>query len=305
MREFLKRSDGFLFPADSDRWLSVLRVGIGLQVVLYCLSLRDDWAELFSSNSAGLIRRDLTEAVLSAGSHFIPRIGWVVQMGEHLGLNELTVLNLAWWSSLCPGFCLLAGVVTRPAAITAWFLHLCSVKSTGSLTYGVDNFTTIGLFYLMIAPLPDRWALDSRIWKARDKDRHLQGLHRRVLQVHMCLIYFFGGITKCAGAGWWDGMSVWRALTRPPFNIISPEVVVSWKYFFPVMGVFVCIMETGYSLFIWPKRTRSLWLCAIVAMHIAIGFFLGMYLFALVMITLNLAAFGPPFRRRQRAAAGS
>jgi hypothetical protein len=40
-------------------------------------------------------------------------------------------------------------------------------------------------------------------------------------------------------------------------------------------------------------------------MHIAIGFFLGMYLFALVMITLNLAAFGPPCRRRQRAAAGS
>jgi Na+/H+ antiporter NhaA len=39
-----------------------------------------------------------------------------------------------------------------------------------------------------------------------------------------------------------------------------------------------------------------------LAMHIGIGLPMGLYLFALVMITLNLAAFGPPFRWRQNAA---
>jgi len=32
-----------------------------------------------------------------------------------------------------------------------------------------------------------------------------------------------------------------------------------------------------------------------VGMHIAIGLTMGMYLFALIMIVLNLAAFGPDF----------
>jgi hypothetical protein len=203
---------------------------------------------------------------------------------------------------LFAGLCLLSGFFTRSAAIAATFLHLCAVKSTEALSYGVDNFTAIGLFYLMIAPLPDRWAIDSWFWKTRKQDPYLQGFHRRILQLHLCLIYFFGGITKCAGAGWWDGTSIWRALIRPPFNMIPPESLISWKYLFPLMGIFVCVIETGYPLFIWLKKTRMVWFAAVLAMHIGIGLAMGLYLFALVMITLNLAAFGPPFRWRQNAA---
>ncbi|MEP6937235.1 MAG: hypothetical protein ABI871_04115, partial [Chthoniobacterales bacterium] len=55
------------------------------------------------------------------------------------------------------------------------------------------------------------------------------------------------------------------------------------------------LLETGYPLFIWLRKTRTFWLVAIVAMHLAIGLTMGLYLFALVMITLNLAAFGPNF----------
>jgi hypothetical protein len=40
------------------------------------------------------------------------------------------------------------------------------------------------------------------------------------------------------------------------------------------------------------KKTRFVWLVCILGMHIAIGLTMGMYLFALVMIVLNLAAFG-------------
>ena len=33
----------FLFPAGTDNWLAVLRVGLGFQVTFYSLSLRNDW----------------------------------------------------------------------------------------------------------------------------------------------------------------------------------------------------------------------------------------------------------------------
>ncbi|MDQ2659664.1 MAG: hypothetical protein M3Y03_04515, partial [Verrucomicrobiota bacterium] len=50
----------------------------------------------------------------------------------------------------------------------------------------------------------------------------------------------------------------------------------------------------GYPVLIWPKRTRLVWLIATCGMHLAIGLTMGMYLFALIMIVLNLAAFGAP-----------
>jgi len=172
---------------------------------------------------------------------------------------------------------------------------------------------------LMLSPLPDRYALDRRWRKSQLKDRQwswraprdmdgralrpsererasqLLGFFRRVLQVHLCLIYFFGGLTKCLGSGWWNGTNIWRALTRPPFNILPPEVLVGWKYFLPVLGISICLIETGYPVFIWLKKTRMLWLICVLGMHIAIGLTMGMYLFALIMIVLNLAAFGPNF----------
>ena len=94
-------------------------------------------------------------------------------------------------------------------------------------------------------------------------------------------------------SGWWNGSNLWRALTRPPFNVIPPEILVKWKLLFPIMGIAICLIETGYPVFIWLKKTRSLWLATVLMMHVAIGVMMGMYLFALVMIVLNLAAFGP------------
>ena len=199
---------------------------------------------------------------------------------------------MAWASLFGAGCGLVFGLFCRASAITAWFLHLCAAKSGGLVSYGVDNFMTIGLFYLMLSPLPDRWSLDWRINKARAKDAQLIGFFRRVLQLHMCVIYFFGGLTEIFRqwlVGW---LNMWRALIRPPFNIIDPEILIHWKFIFPVAGVFICVLETGYPFFIWGRKTRKIWLNCIYAMHIGIGLTMGMYLFSLVMIVLNLAAFG-------------
>lgn len=295
-----KRLVELLFPAESDTWLGILRIGLGLQVVLYALSLRNDWNYLFAGTGNGLISRDLAEALLSVESHFVPRLGWLVALGAHVGLREETVLSVVWICLLASGCGLLLGFACRLSAILAWFLHLCAAKSGGFVSYGVDNFMTIALFYLMLSPLPDRYSLDWRLRKSRSKDPQLFGFWRRVLQLHLCLIYFFSGLTKALGSGWWNGSNLWRALIRPPFNIIAPEVLVRWKYLFPIAGVFICLLEIGYPFFIWHRRTRGIWLTCICGMHVAIGMTMGMHLFALVMVILNVAAFGPGLVWAQR-----
>jgi Vitamin K-dependent gamma-carboxylase len=287
-----QRVEEFLFLPESDRWLGFFRMSVALQVMFYCFSLRKDWVDLFAIGQAGVIKRDLAEAILSAESHYIPRFGWVVDWLSGLGCSEQTALAIGWWSLLGAGFFLFIGLFSREAAIIALFLHLCAVKSSSGLTYGVDNFTSIGLFYLAISPLPDQWAADRWFRRLPGKQSQWLGFSRRVLQLHLCLIYFFSGITKCAGGGWWDGTSIWYALVRPPFNLLPAERLVALQSFFPILGISVCLLETGYPLFMWLRRTRAFWLVAVIAMHLAIGLAMGLYLFAFVMITLNLAAFG-------------
>ena len=136
----------FCFPAESDTWLAVLRIGLGVQVVLYALSLRDDWSYLLAGTGHGLISRNLGEAILSLESHFVPRLGWLVAVATHIGLREEIVLSIAWICLLAAGCGLLMGVACRFSAILAWFLHLCAAKSGEFVSYGVDNFITIGLF---------------------------------------------------------------------------------------------------------------------------------------------------------------
>jgi hypothetical protein len=292
LAQFRNKCQKFFFPSSSDKWLAILRIGLGLQVEIYCFSLRSDWSRMFAGNSEGLISRDLMEAILAAQAPLVPRLGWLTAAGNHLGLSEETVLTAVWIGLVCAGGCLVLGLFCRGAAIVAWFLYLCAVKSGNLLTYGVDNFTTIGLFYLMLAPFPDRYALDRKLWNSPIKDRHLHGFFRRVLQLHLCLIYFFSGLAKCLGTGWWNGENMWRALTRPPFNVVPVHIVISWQALLPLAGIAVWTLEMGYPFLIWPRKTRAIWLVGVLAMHVAIGLTMGLYLFALIMIILNVAAFG-------------
>ena len=282
----------FLFPPETDTWLAVLRIGLGMQVIVYALFLRSDWHYLFADTGKGLVSRKLGEAITSFDSPLIPKLGWLIDLGGYAHIGEDSVLSIAWACLLCMGLLLLLGLFSRPAAIVAWFLHLCAAESGGLFAYGADNFMTTGLFYLMLSPLPDRYSLDHRLLRVELRDPYFLGFWRRVLQVHMCFVYFIGGLAKCLGSGWWNGSNLWRSLTRPPFNLISPDILVRFKYALPILGISICLIELGYPFFIWIRKTRLFWLVCILAMHAAIGLAMGLYLFALVMIVLNLAAFG-------------
>ena len=306
-RESLLR---FLFPRRSDSWLSWLRVGLGLALACYCWSLRLDWPELFGEVASG----KLSERILSLETPFAPRLGWFFALAAKMGLADDIALTASWLALLCATGALLLGVLPRVFAGVAWFIHLSATNSAQFVSYGLDNFMTIGLFYLMLSPLPDRFCLTAW-WRARSQDRQPPqrnfltrgtarslGFWRRVLQMHVSLIYFFSGVTKCLGNGWWDGSSLWRSVIRPPFNVVPPEVLVHWKSLFPVTGALIALLETSYPVFIWSRRTRPIWLVSICCMHVGVALLMGMYLFGFVMIVLNLAAFGPeislPISRR-------
>lgn len=288
-----KRLWPFVFPRQSDHWLAFLRIGLGLQLILYCLSARPGWIEVFVGDRGALSSLRISETLIALQSPLIARVDWLLRLGAQIGIQETTMLWMIWSILLLSAALLVVGLFCRPAAITAWFLHLACVKSSEVFSYGMDMFLTIGLFYLMLAPWPDSYSVENRIWKSPARDLRMVGFFRRVLQLHLCIIYFFSGLAKSLGSDWWNGMNVWAALTRPPFNVLDPGLIARWRVALPMAGIAICLLELGYPFLIWPKKTRLPWLGCILGMHAAIGVVMGMYLFALIMIILNLAAFGP------------
>src|SRR5437868_10403067 len=72
--ESWKRLTRFLFPVQSGNWLTILRIGLGLQVLLYALSLRRDWIYLLAGTGEGLNGRALSEGLLSTESCLVLRL---------------------------------------------------------------------------------------------------------------------------------------------------------------------------------------------------------------------------------------
>jgi hypothetical protein len=62
MRQTGEKVLRFFFPEDNGLWVSVLRIGLGIQIVLYVVSLKDDWNFLFGWPATGIIGREFSEA---------------------------------------------------------------------------------------------------------------------------------------------------------------------------------------------------------------------------------------------------
>src|SRR5467141_3144754 len=113
MARWRERLRAFLFPPEADLWLHLLRIGLGLQVLFYTLSLRADWNYLFAGPGEGLIGRALPEALLSTETPLLPRLGWIVMLATRTGLSESTALSIVWWGLLLAGGCLVIGIFSR------------------------------------------------------------------------------------------------------------------------------------------------------------------------------------------------
>src|SRR5437867_13408978 len=156
----------------------------------------------------------------------------------------------------------------------------------------MDIFTHIALLYCIIMPVGDAISLDVVFGRRQYRPSVAAGVTRKMLQLHLCIIYMSSGLEKAAGIQWWNGEAIWQSLLMPVFRQFDFGWIARVPWLPMVAGWSVLIIEIGYGIFIWFRKTRPLWLALTVGMHLGIGLFLGMWMFALVMIILNLGAFG-------------
>ena len=185
------------------------------------------------------------------------------------------------------------------------------------MLFGLDQINIMLNLYLAIGPSGAAFSLDRWLGEAANgvdapaAPSAGANLAIRLIQVHMCVIYFFAGVSKLQGPSWWDGEAMWRAFANLEYQSLDMTWLAGHPWVVNAMSHASVLWEIFFCVLIWQKRWRPLVLALAVVLHVGIGACLGMWTFGLIML-VGCSSFLPndvfqhvpvhPLRPRQRAA---
>jgi hypothetical protein len=231
-------------------------------------------------------------AKTTAGSDHAWSYFWLIQSRDLLWTVHIAALIV---------FALLTlGLFTRVVSVLAFLAAVSYVHRVPGALFGLDQINVMLAMYLMVGPSGDAWSLD-RLRASRRAGESLQpalptvgaNLAIRLIQLHMCVIYFFAGLSKLQGLSWWTGSALWGAFA----NLEYQTVDMTWMANHP-LGVALITQTTVYwemffCVLIWPRLVRPLYLAGAIPLHIGIGLCMGMMTFGLIMLVGCLSFVSP------------
>ena len=176
---------------------------------------------------------------------------------------------------------------------------------------------TYSAMYLMWSPCGSIYSIDAylreRYRKKRTTNRKIAWLlpeatpsvsatiATRLLQIHLCVIYLFGGLSKARGELWWDGTAVWYAVANYEYQSLDMTWLANYPRVFSALTHITLFWEVFYCALVWPRLTRPFVLAVAVAVHGGIAMFLGMITFGTMMIVANLIFIRPEWITRRHS----
>lgn len=202
-------------------------------------------------------------------------------------------------------FCLMIGFFSRTMAVLAYLFAVSYAwRVTPGAYFGLDKINCMLAMYLMLGPCGARYSID-RIWRLRrGAPREVPpsvaaNIAIRLIQLHMCIIYFFSGLGKLQGESWWSGEAVWVSSANLEYQfLIDLTWLANHPWLVNLLTHATVFWELTYGALVWPRLTRPWVLLMAVFVHLGIVIAYGMPTFGLVMLIGNLAFISPETVRR-------
>lgn len=203
-------------------------------------------------------------------------------------------------------FCL--GFATRVTSILSFLITISYSQRVPIANFGFDQILGMLCLYLSIGPSGAAFSIDSLIrrWWLRRKGlvespRKFASARvaMRLIQLHLCAIYFWAGFAKLKGPSWWTGEAMWRVIANEEYQTMD-LTWMAWVPWLPFLIAHITIAwEVFFIVLVWNPRFRPLMLFMGVMMHVGIGAFLGMWTFGLIMAFAYLAFSDPDLWRHR------
>jgi len=296
------RWDKFWFTPESPWLLARLRFVFGLFLLYSHLVLASDLDAFIGENAwisqdvgRSLLNRDATSGFYAA------TYLWDLPTWAIWAHHSFTIAITASWC---------VGLLTRFTGPLTWFLQLMYLHRLTGALFGFDQIITYAVMYLMLAPAGSCFSVDQWL---RSKWLQLGGRSRlidwllpdakpclsanvatRMLQIHLCVIYLFGGLSKARGVTWWDGTAIWYSISNLEYQSFDMTWLASYPEVISALTMLTLLWELSYAALIWPRITRPVVLLMAVFVHSGIALSLGMATFGFAMIAANACFFRPP-----------
>jgi len=294
--------DQFWFTPRRTHTLAAIRIATGAMLTYTHLVLASDLMSFLGPNA--WIDRHASRS-LHDGSFAPAEAVWTYLWS----IDSSVFLWVHQWLAIGLSFCLMIGLGTRIVAPLVWLMQLMFVHRLTGALYGLDQVTTMLAMYLMIAPAGSVWSVDAKLRRRfcepgqsekhgsaaawcrwllpHDEPSVAANVATRLAQLHLCVIYLFGGLWKARGQLWWDGTALWFAASSYEYQSNDLTWIGQYPIMFAALTHATVFWETFYCALIWPKKTRPLVLLMAVMVHGGIAIYLGMITFGLMMIVAN------------------
>jgi Vitamin K-dependent gamma-carboxylase len=234
----------------------------------------------------------------------------------------------ALWSVHIAGLVILLlftlGLWTRITSVLAWVIVVAYANRAAGSLFGLDQINVMLAMYLMIGPSGAAFSLDAWL-RRKGEGRGVRSepnangavnlsisanISIRLIQLHMCLIYFFAGTGKLLGETWWNGEAMWGAIANKEYQSSEMLWMVNSPILINLLTHLAVFWELTYCALVWPRLTRPIVVALSIPLHLGIALFLGMITFGLAMMIGNLAFVSPSLvywaiRRRDRLSPAS
>lgn len=200
---------------------------------------------------------------------------------------------------------LMFGLASRVAAALAYLAAVSYVNRLPGALFGLDQINCMLAMYLMIGPSGAAYSLDR--WIATRRAGHKLAaaapttsgnIAIRLIQLHMCVIYFFAGLGKLHGETWWRGDALWGAIANLEYQSLDMTWLAGWPLTIAVLTQVTVYWELFFCALVWPRMLRPIVLSLAVPLHLGIAFCMGMITFGLVML-IGCLSFVPPWLVRR------
>jgi hypothetical protein len=288
--------DAFWFTPADPTLLGVLRILTGL-MLLYTHAV---WGLVLDEffGPASWLSADLVRTIQA--DQYAYSFWWLVPDGGIRVAYILSVLVLLLFT---------LGLFTRWTSILALVVVISFAHRVPAAMFGLDQINAMLTLYLAIGPSGqalslDRWLARRRLGPLAPAPTPSPGanLALRLINVHMCVIYFFAGISKLQGESWWAGEAIWRAMANLEYQTIDMTWMAGYPWLINLATHVSVLWELFFCTLIWRPRLRPWMLAGAVVLHVGIGACLGMWTFALIML-VGCGSFLPPDRVRDLVAA--